>query len=425
MRRLTNSQRSRFETHKQDVLDLLNAELERSAEDKKTRLYDHQIKAVLDAKKYFDKSKRTHNIGLIQVPTGGGKSGIISLLPYALGSQKVIVLSPSKVITGQLETTFGGRYAETSFYIKMGIVDRDILNEFLPHTNTIRSSHQIPDMSRADLVIVNAQKFTRTNRPEIILNGNHGSIPTNIFDNFDTIIVDEAHHYPARTWSDIVQIFNNKKIIFLTATPNPGINLDIIYQIPRAELERLQIIRRIERELLNVNDVNNVNNDELNNLAERMRETLEQQDNLINVVHKAMVLVRKDRDYTREMANRFNAIPDLNFRATFCTSDQPSDSNLVNFKQDPNLRIMVVCQRLTEGYDNSDVSVCVILRNVTSYIIFNQFVGRCIRISQDRENFQDADVVARLYGGPEAMWNRYNQELLATDDPVDEDGDDE
>ena len=37
--------------------------------------------------------------------------------------------------------------------------------------------------------------------------------------NYDLVIVDEAHHYPAPTWHLLVDHFPNSRRLFLTATP--------------------------------------------------------------------------------------------------------------------------------------------------------------------------------------------------------------
>uniref|UniRef100_A0AC34RH11 Helicase ATP-binding domain-containing protein n=1 Tax=Panagrolaimus sp. JU765 TaxID=591449 RepID=A0AC34RH11_9BILA len=414
-----------FQFYGDDVLATLENEL---TAEKQTRLYDHQIEALLRTRDYFNDSERKTNVGLIQVPTGGGKSGIIAFLPYFLKSRKVMVLSPSKTITDQLEETFGGGLASTSFYFKVGFVkDEGDLADFIPQTCAVRSSRQLPDIARHDLVIVNAQKFARGAKPEIILNGKHGKIRAGIFDKFDTIIVDEAHHYPAKTWLDIVEVFNDGKVIFLTATPNPEVekrNLLIheIYKIERADLERNGIIRTIQFESLDfIKDINNVTDNELEQLAFKMEEKLNAQDDVVkNIHHKAMVLTKKAKKDAEDMTDRFNSIRGL--QATFCTSDPEGKTNLRNFKKDGNIRIMVVCQKLTEGYDNSDVSMCVILRNIGSDILFNQFVGRCIRVSHDRENLKEDDVKAVIYG-PQGMWERYESNAIT--DPEDVDDDDE
>uniref|UniRef100_A0A914YG57 Helicase ATP-binding domain-containing protein n=1 Tax=Panagrolaimus superbus TaxID=310955 RepID=A0A914YG57_9BILA len=375
--------------------------------------------AILNAVNYFENDSRLFNIGLIIVPTGGGKSGIISLLPYALGSHKVMVLSPSKVITNQLITTFGGTANEESFYRKREILSSNEIHNFVPSTYMIKTAkYDVPQMANSELIIVNAQKFSRTAKPEIILNGEHGHISANIFNDFDTIIVDEAHRYPAKTWKDIVEIFKDKKIIFLTATPNPDVKCDIIYEIKREELERRHIIRSIEFIPLDIDNMNNLNDIDFHRFAMKIKAALQEQDmDAGKVYHKAMILVKKNKHYTMEMAAKFNALNDLDLKATFCTSDPESEKNLTLFdKKNKDIRIMVICQKLTEGYDNSNVSVCVILRNIGSSILFSQFVGRCIRISHDRENCETADVKAKVYG-PQDMWDKYDKN--ATEDPDD------
>ena len=45
----------------------------------------------------------------------------------------------------------------------------------------------------------------------------HGAFSDQLF---DTVIVDEAHHYPAETWKKIIDHFKQRKKVFLTATPS-------------------------------------------------------------------------------------------------------------------------------------------------------------------------------------------------------------
>jgi superfamily II DNA or RNA helicase len=61
--------------------------------------------------------------------------------------------------------------------------------------------------------------------------------------------VDEAHHYPARTWRLIVENFKNKQIVFLTATPNRngkpilGPGQMITHQIHKSEVQGRFIVK--------------------------------------------------------------------------------------------------------------------------------------------------------------------------------------
>lgn len=125
-----------------------------------TGFRDYQMEAVLKTKEYFESKRQACNypIALIIAPTGAGKSGMITMLPYVLPCSKVFV-----------------------------------------------------------------QTF---------------------FNQFCTIIVDEAHHWPAKTWLAIVNNFqaSGKRILFLTATPErkgkpilPHAN--IVYTVDKSQIE--------------------------------------------------------------------------------------------------------------------------------------------------------------------------------------------
>jgi superfamily II DNA or RNA helicase len=92
-------------------------------------------------------------------------------------------------------------------------------------------------------LIISFQKFGGRSRTSLI--HNDVEIVENVkefFDQFDTVIVDEAHHYPARTWLAIGKYFEKKKMVFLTATPyhrgNPILsNQCIVFELKRSEIE--------------------------------------------------------------------------------------------------------------------------------------------------------------------------------------------
>jgi superfamily II DNA or RNA helicase len=72
----------------------------------------------------------------------------------------------------------------------------------------IETTDQINNMEGYNLVIANAHKFGTNSNVDI----------DNIrADLFDLVIVDEAHHYPARTWRSIIDYFQLSKKLFLTA----------------------------------------------------------------------------------------------------------------------------------------------------------------------------------------------------------------
>jgi len=90
-------------------------------------------------------------------------------------------------------------------------------------------------------------------------------------------------------------------------------------------------------------------------------------------------------------------------------------------------KIGVVCGMLLEGYDNSNVTVCVILRKCQSSVLFEQFVGRCIRMRRDlpgalrtgRMNDRaTATVLSYDHFCQRSMWIKRENNVIADADPT-------
>jgi superfamily II DNA or RNA helicase len=406
--------------------------LEKEKENRATTLYDYQINAVLGTQNYFTTRGTSAPPALIVAPTGSGKSGVVAMLPYVLRSKKALILSPSLVITNQLAVTFGivlpelSNRVTDSFYYKSHIYNDDKeLKNFLEHGKVIRSTKEIGDMDTHNLVIVNAQKFGGVSNTSLV--SEDEEVVENVrktFESFTTIIVDEAHHYPAKTWYAIVDNFRNKQIVFLTATPHRsdgtpilGIDQQITYQIDKNDIrgktirECAFIERHIELPLENFgeNEFKKLNEDINNILSEHDRQQPQ-------VYHKAMVLVFK-------VETAITVARNLK-KATYCTSDESTDRNKKIFDENNDTyRVLVVCGKLLEGYDNSNISLCVILRNVRSLITFTQFVGRCLRVSPGL-NIDRVKAIVLSYSGfnQTEMWNKYQQidDQIANNDPIED-----
>ncbi|CAF1349359.1 unnamed protein product [Adineta steineri] len=68
-------------------------------------IYPHQRDALKKLQSWYINEE--FSIGLVVIPTGGGKSGIAALAPYILNTTRVLVITPSVQITHQLATAFG------------------------------------------------------------------------------------------------------------------------------------------------------------------------------------------------------------------------------------------------------------------------------------------------------------------------------
>ncbi|OXA49483.1 putative ATP-dependent helicase IRC3 [Folsomia candida] len=127
-------------------------------------LYDYQIDAVLKTADFFARSKpvpsEAPDMALIVAPPGSGKSGMVTLLPYVLSSKKVLILTPSQIISDQLAADFGRGEGTQPFFVKSGMFKRAECKKLLEPLFLARSTRDVVDyMEEGNLVIVNAQKF--------------------------------------------------------------------------------------------------------------------------------------------------------------------------------------------------------------------------------------------------------------------------
>lgn len=141
----------------------------------------------------------------IVLPVGCGKSGSITLAPFAIKAKRTLVIAPGLRIKKQLSDDFDVS-SDNAFYRKCNIV-----NGNLPESSVIDGKNtNISDLKISDVVITNIQQIQSDNNKWPV------SLPK---DFFDLIIVDEAHHNVAYSWERVREHFSDAKIINLSATP--------------------------------------------------------------------------------------------------------------------------------------------------------------------------------------------------------------
>ena len=187
------------------------------------------------SKQYFN-SQNTSNIALVVLPTGCGKTGVAVLASYALDARRVLVITPSIIISRQINEAY-----ENFLLNKRVVTSADDMQCVIPSKAVIMKSSEIRNGMQSTLMIVNAHKIGRQSnvRIEDILN-----------DRYDLVIVDEAHHYPAPTWQLLVDHFYNSRRLFLTATPahhgQPILSiLPPCYELKKSEAIARGIIREV------------------------------------------------------------------------------------------------------------------------------------------------------------------------------------
>jgi superfamily II DNA or RNA helicase/uncharacterized protein (UPF0333 family) len=327
-------------------------------------LYEHQREALQKIMEYFDGSEK--KFGLVVLPTGSGKSGIIALSPYILKKERVLILTPSIYMSRQIHRDFCFNKDKT-FYEKVGLIDQESIEDWCENGLDIKKTKELVsvDIRMYHLIICNAQKFGDNSGVDI------SKIPKDIF---DLVIIDEGHHYSAKTWSNVVDHFD-ASILFFTATPfNKGSPIfhqeHWIYYKSYEEINKAGIIRNLEFE--EFGDILDTDENIFIQTSKKIMDILGERKN-----HQAMILMRTKAE-TEECVSVINKFHSRELALPYHSDSQ--EINLDQFKEN-NIKILVVCGKLLEGFDRKEVSVICILRKIQkeSRVLFTQFVGRGVR----------------------------------------------
>ena len=172
-------------------------------------------------REHFEKSDKP---GVLQIPVGCGKTGIIATLPFGIARGRVLVVTPNvtirKGVVDALDVTSRQCFWST----------QRVLSDFTagPWTAVLDGpSANIHDAIESDFVVTNVQQLaSQADR----------WLPQFPQDFFDMILIDEGHHAAAESWQKVLRRFPNAKVISLTATPfradQQGMHGEILYRYP-------------------------------------------------------------------------------------------------------------------------------------------------------------------------------------------------
>jgi superfamily II DNA or RNA helicase len=125
------------------------------------------VKSTLQKTKENFEQDTARQTGTIVLPTGCGKSGIIILLPYALTTPHVLIITPHSAIRGQLYNDLCG-YEEAKGPSENRLTFVHTMNLLpplsLPSVVTVKEGVQITKQlaNHHNIVIANASMFSRS-----------------------------------------------------------------------------------------------------------------------------------------------------------------------------------------------------------------------------------------------------------------------
>ena len=339
-------------------------------------------------------------VGIV-LPVGCGKSGCITLAPFAFRSSRTLVVAPGVPIAGQLAADFNPSNAGM-FYQKCQVLACAPYPEPVEIRGTTTNR---ADLDEAHVVITNIQQLQgEANR---WLQG----LPA---DYFDLILFDEGHHSVAESWETLKARFPNARIVNFSATP---LRADgqimagrVLYSYPIFRAIQEGYVKRLKAVQLNPRTLRYVRRDgtqeievslaEVRRLGETeadFRRSIVTSPETLNTIVDASIR-ELDRLRTETSEARLKIIASaLNFehcrqiveaytargrRAGYVHSREDGAANQRVMQQLENHQLDVIVQvrKLGEGFDHPFLAVAAVFSIFSNLSPFVQFVGRIMRV---------------------------------------------
>lgn len=143
---------------------------------------------------------------VVTMPTGSGKTAVLIASAFVLRATRVLVIAPGRLVREQI----ADEVEKLTTLRAAGAISGDVPS---PRVLSVKKRVTTPEawqrMRDYDVVVGTVQSIS----PEYV------DVPQPPSDLFDLVLVDEAHHSPARTWKALLDHFEEAKRILFTATP--------------------------------------------------------------------------------------------------------------------------------------------------------------------------------------------------------------
>lgn len=367
-----------------------------------------QIEAFQALESHYECQNKTQKeVGII-LPVGCGKSGCITITPFAFKSKRTLVIAPGLHISSQLLRDFDPSN-QSMFYRKCKIISD---NNF-PEPVEIRGDDaNLSDLEEAEVVITNIQQLQGGAENKWLKD-----LPN---DFFDLILFDEGHHSVASSFMSLKQHFPNAFIVNYSATPLRADGQlmagEIIYTYPIFKAIKNGYVKRLKAVQLNPKTLKFVREDsgieveitldEVKRLGEEdskfRRGIVTSKETLTTILDASIHELNRLREETNEsrlkiIASALNydhcrqiveAYRARGLRADYVHSREDSTFNqrVMNKLNQHELDVIVQVRKLGEGFDHPYLSVAAIFSIFNNLSPFVQFVGRIMRVIEQNNS---------------------------------------
>ena len=409
-------------------------------------LYSQQKQALTKLIDWFANEETKDKTAVVAMPTGSGKTGIIACLPYCLGgavgegritdidlNKPILVIAPGLIILSQLEENLDRK----PFLRRVGLIKKKERR----YGYLVRKIMTTEDVSilnenarQYEIVLTNAQKWRRKHKTDPT--PNYEDLPANLF---SMIIVDEAHHLPAKQWQEIITKFKPRaKVVFFTATPyrtdKKEITTDLAlskvgfaYKLSREDAIKDRLIRELEVTILSSAEIppptkkpkHEQDISEKNvcilKVLEKIKERIKEKNRdspLPDGKKHASIIIAHDIEEAKEVDEMCKDVGFQSVALLHCKNTQTKNEKTTSEIRDGKYEVVIVVKMLLEGFDYPPFSIAGIVTKIVSPVKFAQFIGRIQRVV-GRDKREKADVITHKYFQQESMLQKYLKPVIS------------
>lgn len=364
------------------------------------RLRDPQREAHRAVREHFATSK---NSVILQIPVGGGKTGVIATLPFGIADGRVLVITPNLTIRKGVLAALDIA-SNQCFWTRTRVL--------LDYTNGPFAA--VLDGPNANIHDCIESHFVVTNIQQLASSADRW-LPQFPADFFDMILIDEGHHNVATSWRKVFERFPNAKTVSLTATPfrsdDRPLAGDVIYRYSFTRAMMKGYIKEIhatnvapaEIYFTYKNDERRHTLDEVLKLREEawfrqgvalapecnqhIAEASIQKCRLLREktgTRHQIIAVACSIDHARQVRSIFEQCG-VKAKEIYGEMDEDEQDAVIAELRDHRIDCIVQVQMLGEGFDHPPLSVAAIFRPFRSLSPYIQFIGRVMRVIHEGE----------------------------------------
>jgi superfamily II DNA or RNA helicase len=227
-------------------------------------------------------------------------------------------------------------------------------------------------------------------------------------DEFEYIVIDEFHHAGAKSYKNLIEYFEPKFLLGLTATPNRSDNIDILQFLGNNLLYRKDLIDGINANLLSNFDYHGINDKHVDytKITWRGKKFDEAElDNSLNTEARANYIFQSWNKLKQSRTLAFcSSIKQSDFMASFFSKkniravsvhskSKINRSDAISKLKSNEIDIIFSIDLFNEGIDIPAVDTILMARPTESKIIFLQQFGRGLRIAKGKKIVRVIDFI--------------------------------